>query len=57
MMPNVNLTIISVDSFPVHGNKSYLQVQVDNSAYRIVGKEIADYLDDIFLKLVKIYFL
>lgn len=57
MMPNVNLTIISVDSFPVYGNKSYLQVQVDNSAYRIVGKEIADYLDDIFLKLVKIYFL
>ena len=38
--------IISIDSLLVCENKYYLQIYLDNCAYRIVDKQIMDYLDD-----------
>ena len=38
-------TVISVDSLLVYNGKYYLQVFLDNYAYKIVKKQITDYLD------------
>ena len=51
-------TIISIDSLLVYENKYYVQVYLDNYAYKIVNIEMADYLydnifkSDLFLSLV-----
>ena len=39
-------TIISIDSLHVYKNKCYLQVYLDNCLYKIVDKQIVDYLND-----------
>ena len=39
-------TIISIDSLLVYKNKYYLQVYLDNCPYKIVDKQIVDYLND-----------
>ena len=48
-MPEDNIecesfTVISIDSLIVYNKKCYLQVYLDNCAYKIVNKEMIDYL-------------
>ena len=45
-----SFTVISIDSSLVYENKFYLQVYLDNCAYKIVTKQIADYLDENIFK-------
>ena len=52
-----SFTIISIDSLLAYDNKFYLQVYLDNYAYKIVDKKIADYLHDNLFETVKISFL
>ena len=40
-----SFTVISIDSLLVYENKYYLQVYLDNFAYKIVNKQMTDYLD------------
>ena len=40
-----SLTVISIDSLLVFENKYYLQVYLDNCAYKIANKQMTDYLD------------
>ena len=44
-------TAISIDSLFVYESKYYLKVYLDNCAYKIVNKQMADYLMKIFLKI------
>ena len=49
-MPEIDLecqsfTIISFNSLLVYENKHYLQVNLDNFAYKIVNTQMIDYLD------------
>ena len=53
---NESFTIISIDSLHVYKNKYHLHVNLANSAYKIVDKQMIDYLDRILLKLMKISF-
>ena len=39
-------TAISIDSLLDYKNKYYLQVYLDNCAYKIVDKQMIDYLGD-----------
>ena len=39
-------TVISIDSLLVYENKHYLQVYLDNCAYKIINKQMIDYLDE-----------
>ena len=39
-------TVISIDSLLVYENKYYLQVYLDNCAYKIENKQMKDYLDE-----------
>ena len=39
-------TVISIDSLLVNESKYYLQVYLDNCAYKIANKQMVDYLDD-----------
>ena len=39
-------TVISIDSLLVYENKYYLQVYLDNYVYKIVNKQMTDYLDE-----------
>ena len=39
-------TVISVYSLLLYENKYYLQVYLDNSNYKIVNKQMTDYLDE-----------
>ena len=39
-------TVISIDSLFLYKNKYYLQVYLDNCAYKIVSKQIKYYLDE-----------
>ena len=41
-----SFTFISIDSLLVYDEKYYLQVYLDNCAYKIVNKQMADYLDE-----------
>ena len=43
-----SFTTISIDSSLVYENKYYLLVYLDNCAYKIVEKQMLDYLDDHF---------
>ena len=40
-----SFTVISIDSFLVYKNKFYLLVHLDNCAYNIANKKMANYLD------------
>ena len=40
-----SFTVISIDSLLVYENKYYLEVYLNNCAYRIANKEMTDYLD------------
>ena len=41
-----SFTVIPADSLLVQDEKYYLQVYLDNCAYKIVNKQMADYLDE-----------
>ena len=41
-------TIISIDSLLVHESKCYLHVYLDNCDFKIVDKQIIDYLNNLF---------
>ena len=41
-----SFTVISIGSLLVCENKYYLQIYLDNGAYKITDKKITDYLDD-----------
>ena len=38
--------IISIDSLLLYENKYYRQVYIDNCAYKVIDKQMIDYLDD-----------
>ena len=40
-----SFTVISIDSLLVYENK-YLQAYLDNCTYKIVNKQMTDYLDE-----------
>ena len=44
-------TFISIEFLLVSENKYYLQVYLDNCAYKIIDKELADYIDDNFFEI------
>ena len=57
-----SFTVISINFLLVYQNKYYLQLYLDNCAYKVVNMEMIDYLDvltilTIFLSLTKISFL
>ena len=41
-----SFTVISIDSLLVYDNKYYLQGYLDNCAYKVLDKQMIDYLDD-----------
>ena len=41
-----SFTVVSVDFLLVYENKCYLQVYLDNCAYKVENTEMVDYLDD-----------
>ena len=41
-----SFTVIYIDYLLVYENKYYLQVYLDNCAYKIVNKQMTDYLDE-----------
>ena len=43
-------TVISINSLLVYDEKYYLQVFLDNCAYKTVNKQVTDYLDENLLK-------
>ena len=45
-----SFTVISIDSLLVYENKYYLQVYLDNCAYKIANKQMTDYFDEIFFE-------
>ena len=46
-----SFTVISIDSLIVYDEKYYLQVFLDNCAYKILNKQMTAYLMKIFLKI------
>ena len=45
-----SFTVISIDSLLVYNQKYYLQVFLDNYAYKIINKQMTDYLDENLFK-------
>ena len=43
-----SLTVISIDPLLVYENRYYLQVYLDNCAYKIANKQLTDYLAESF---------
>ena len=41
-----SFAVISIDSLLVNENKYYLQVYLDNCAYKTIDKQMIDYLHD-----------
>ena len=41
-----SFTVISIDSLILYESKYYLRVYLDNCAYKIVKKQMTDYLDE-----------
>ena len=41
-----SFTVISIFSLHVYENKYYLQVYLDNWAYKIANKQMTDYIDE-----------
>ena len=52
-----SFTAISIDSLLVYENQYYLQVYLDNCVYKIIDKQMADYLDDNHFKIDENWFL
>ena len=48
-----SFTIISIDSLLVYENKYNLQVYLDHCAYKIVDKQMRDYLHNNLFKIDK----
>ena len=48
-----SFTIISIDSLLVYENKYNLQVYLDHCAYKIVEKQMTDYLHNNLFKIDK----
>ena len=46
-----SFTVISIDSLIVCENKYYLQAYLDNCAYKITNKQMANYLDENLCKI------
>ena len=46
-----SFTVISIDPLLTYGNKYYLQVYLDNCVYKIVNKQMTDYLVEFFFFL------
>ena len=42
----LNVDKDDIDSLLVYENKNYLQVYLDNCVYKIVNRQMADYLDE-----------
>ena len=42
--------LICIDYLLAYDEKYYLQVYLDNCAYKIVNKQMADYLDETFFE-------
>ena len=45
-----SFAIIFIDSLLVYENKNYLQLYLDNCAYKILNTQMIDYLDDNLLE-------
>ena len=45
-----SFTVISIDSLLVYESKYYLQVYLGNCAYKILNKQMTDYLDENLLE-------
>ena len=56
MVQNVNLSVFFIDSLRVYDYKYYLQVYLDNRAYKIVDNQMIYYLDDDLLRQMSISF-
>ena len=41
-----SFTVISINSLLVYDEKYYVQVYLDNCVYKIVNKQMTDYLDE-----------
>ena len=41
-----SFTVISIDALLIYESKYYLQVYLDNCIYKIINKQMTDYLDD-----------
>ena len=41
-----SFTVISIDFLLVYNNKHYIEVYLENGAYKIVNKQMTDYLDE-----------
>ena len=52
-----SFTVISIDSLLVYDNSYYLQVYLDNCAYKTVGNQMVDYLDYDLFETDEDYFL
>ena len=52
-----SFTVISIDSLLVYDNSYYLQVCLDNCAYKTVGNQMIDYLDYDLFETDEDYFL
>ena len=47
-----SFTVISIDSLLAYDKKYYLQKYLDNCAYKIINKQMTDYLDEnLFIRL------
>ena len=51
-----SFTVISIDSLLVYDNSYYLQVYLDNCAYKTEGNQMIDYLDYDFFETDEDYF-
>ena len=52
-----SFTVISIDSLLVYKNKYYVQVYLDNCAYKIANKKMTNWLDDNLFETDKDYIL
>ena len=52
-----SFAVLSIDLMPIYKNKFYLQVYLDNCAYKIVNKQITAYLDESLFEDYKCFFL
>ena len=46
VIENESFTVISIDTFLVNENKYYLEVYLENSFYKIINKQMIDYIDE-----------
>ena len=46
MIENLSFAVISINSLLVYEKKYYLEVYLDNRAFKVANKKMTDYLDD-----------